>query len=178
MSLVIPPHCALIQTYLDCRTDLTQFLVRRTGSMSLAGDLVHDLYFKLCHLVKPVTITNRRAYLFSMAANLATDHARMENRRRKILEEEGAVIGSQYHELSPEHYVLVNAELCFVVEELAKLSERAQKVFYLSRYEDKYQAEIAAELGISITTVFKDLKLSMAVLNRARQNFAGEEWSI
>ena len=175
MSLVITQHSALIQTYLDCQTDLTQFLVHRTGSLSLAGDLVHDLYFKLCQLVNPVTITNSRAYLFSMAANLATDHLRMENRRRKILEEEGAVMDLQGHGLSPEHYVLVNAELRFVVEEMAKLSERAQKVLYLSRYEGKYQTEIAAELGVSITTVFKDLKLSMAVLNRARQYFSGEE---
>lgn len=173
MSLRISQQAALIQTYLDCQVDLTQFLVHRTGSQSLAGDLVHDLYLKLCHLVKPIIIINCRAYLFTMAANLATDHMRLENRRRKILEEEAAVISSQDDEQSPEHDALVNAELRFVLKELTKLSERAQKVLYLSRYEGKYQADIAAELGISITTVFKDLKLSTAVLSRAKQHFAG-----
>ena len=174
MNMTFKQHSALIQSYLECQQDLTQFLAHRTGSLSLASDLVHDLYLKLCQLRISVTIKNQRAYLFRMAANLAIDHARLESRRRQILEEGGPSLWISDHDLSPEHHALVNAELRLVMAELAKLSKRARKVLYLSRYEGKYQADIAAELGISITTVFKDLKLSMSAISRARQYFAGE----
>ncbi|ART79682.1 RNA polymerase sigma factor [Oceanisphaera avium] len=174
MGLTIHSHTALIQSYLDCQRELTHFLVRRTGSFSLTGDLVHDLYLKLCHLREPVIITNQRAYLFSMAANLATDHARVENRRRQILEEEGGLMWTQNCERGPEHEAFINAELHFVIAALATLSERTRKVLYLSCYEGKYQADIAAELGISISTVFNDLKRSTAAIAQAKKHFAGE----
>lgn len=175
MSAVFKHSAHLLHTYLDCKTDLFGFLSRRTGSACLAADLVHDLYFKLRQVKDVTSITNNRAYLFTMAANLATDHERVENRRRMILNEGGEAVWPTANDLGPECQALIDAELHFVIEEVAKLNKRPQEVFYLSRYQGKTQADIAAELGISITTVFKDLKVVMSRVAQARQRFAGNE---
>lgn len=170
-------NSALMQTYLDCKIDLLQFLHRRTGSSSLAADLVHDLYLKLSNLGEQTStsIDNSRGYLFSMAANLATDHARVENRRLEILQEAKGAVWLETDDLSPERHALAHAELAYLSDEVAKLDPRCRKVFYLNRYEGKSQAEIAAELGIGVTTVFKDLKAAMAALMQARRRFHAAE---
>ena len=77
----------LVQAYREHEWELLRFLARRLGSMHLASDIAHDLYVKLLGAADHPDIRDRRAYLFSMAANLATDHLRVEGRRREILAE-------------------------------------------------------------------------------------------
>lgn len=161
----------LMQTYMDCKLDLLRFLSNRTGSSSLAADLLHDLYLKLRQLGDSNTIGNSRSYLYSMAANLATDHLRIENRRQEILEEGKGVIWKDADNLSPESHTMAYVELDFLAQEIAKLEPRCRKVFYLSRYKGKSQSDIAAELGIGVSTVYKDLKLAMTILLEARRRF-------
>ncbi|MEM9102386.1 MAG: RNA polymerase sigma factor [Pseudomonadota bacterium] len=170
-------HSVLMQTYLDCKNDLLQFLSRRTGSQSLAADLVHDLYLKLSHMSENRSVDNNRGYLFSMAANLATDHERVENRRRQLLQQASGSVWLEADELSPERHMIADAELAFLADEVAKLEPRCRKVFYLNRYENQSQAEIAAQLGIGLTTVFKDLKVAMTALMKARRRFHASEAS-
>lgn len=166
---------ALMQSYLDCKTDLLQFLSRRTGSPSLAADLVHDLFLKLSQASEHKLVENSRGYLFSMAANLATDHARVENRRQEILQLGIGLVWQQADDLDPECYALAEAELTYLAEEVAKLAPRCRKVFFLNRYEGKSQVDIADELGVGVTTVFKDLKVAMAALIRARRRFHADQ---
>lgn len=161
----------LRQAYQEHESELLRYLARRLGSKHLASDIAHDVYLKLLGGVDHAEIRDRRAYLFSMAANLATDYLRTERRRGEILEESGNTVWRRSDELTPERHVLARAELRFLEKAAKALPERARQVFHLSRFEGKSQAEIAVFLGLAPTTVYKDLKLAMATLLRARRNF-------
>ena len=77
----------LLRAYHEYEWELLSFLGRRLGSRSLAADIAHDLYVKLLRSDEDPSVRDRRAYLFTMAANLATDHIRVEKRRGEILAE-------------------------------------------------------------------------------------------
>ena len=53
------------------------------------------------------------------------------------------------------------------------LPARCRRVFFLARFDGLSQPQIAAELGIGITTVYKDLKAALAALTEARRRFQG-----
>lgn len=161
----------LLKAYREHEWELLRYLARRLGSMHLASDIAHDLYLKLLGGADHPDIRDRKAYLFGMAANLATDHLRVERRRGEILDEAGDTAWSRSDALTPERHVLARDELRHLEEAVRALPERARQVFHLSRYEGKSQAEIAAILGMGATTVYKDLKLVMDTLLRARRAF-------
>ncbi|HAQ00988.1 MAG TPA: RNA polymerase sigma factor, partial [Rhodospirillum rubrum] len=73
-----------VETYYD---DLKAFIVRRTGSPSLAADVVQDTWVRAAsaEIAMP---DNVRAYLYRMAANLAIDHLRRDGARARGLCEE------------------------------------------------------------------------------------------
>lgn len=161
----------LLQAYREHEWELVRFLARRLGSTHLASDIAHDLYLKLLGETDHPDIRDRKAYLFGMAANLATDHLRVERRRGEILAESGAAAWRQTDELTPERHLMARAELHHLEKVVASLPERSRQVFHLNRYEGRSQAEIAAILGLGATTVYKDLKLVMDTLLKARRRF-------
>ncbi len=164
----------LLQAYLKHERELLRFLDKRLGSSNLAADIVHDLYLKLRRGADTSPVRDSRSYLFSMAANLATDHLRVESRRMQILAEAEGVAWRQVDELTPERRALGRAELDYMKAEIAGLDPRCRRIFYLSRYEGRSQAEIAEALGVGLTTVYKDLKKAMSVLIAARRRFNGQ----
>lgn len=166
---------ALLQAYREYEWELLRFLGRRLGSPSLASDIAHDLYLKLLGAGDPPQIRDHRAYLFSMAANLATDHQRVEKRRGEILAEVDGLIWRRNDDVTPERQLLARAELDHLEAAIATLPERCRRVFYLSRFEGRSQAEIADLLGVGVTTVYKDLKAAMALMLRERRRFRGQE---
>lgn len=164
---------SLLQTYRAHEWELLRFLTGRLGSASLAADIAHDLFLKLCGARDHPGIRDRKSYVFGMAANLATDHLRTERRRDEIRAEAERLVWRQADELTPERHVLARAELDHLEAAIADLPERCRRVFYLSRYEGKSQVEIADALGLGLTTVYKDLKLVMDRLVAARRGFDG-----
>lgn len=161
----------LMQVYREHERELLRFLARRLGSMPLATDIAHDVYVKLLGAAEHSAIHNRKAYLFRIAANLATDHLRAERRRHELLARDGGVLHRQTDELTPERYVLARAELQHLERVIAGLPERCRQVFDLHRCEGRSYAEIATILEMSSTTVYKDLNLALDRLVRARWVF-------
>lgn len=151
--------------------ELLRFLDKRLDSSGVAADIAHDVYLRLRQMDKPPAIQDRRAYLFTMAANLAADHQRVEKRRGELLSRGGPVIWDHRDEQSAERHALAQAELDHLAAEVQQLPHRCREVFRLYRYEGQSQAAIAARLGIGVTTVYKDLKQVMAALTAARRRF-------
>ena len=159
----------LLQAYLAHEWELRRYLSQRLGCPSLAADLTHDIYLKLRRSDDLPDVRDSRAYLFGMAANLATDHLRVEQRRREIRTEADGVVWHDRDERTPERHALNQAELDYIEAAAARLTPRCRQIFYLNRYEHKSQAEIAQELGLGLTTVYKELKTAMAALVAARR---------
>jgi RNA polymerase sigma factor (sigma-70 family) len=164
----------LLRAYHEHEWELLRFLGRRLGSRSLAADIAHDLYVKLLRADDEPPVHNRRAYLFTMAANLATDHVRVEKRRGEILAESDNAVWRQTEDLTPERHALARAELAHMEAAISALPDRCRRVFLLARFHDLSQPQIAAELGIGVTTVYKDLKTALNLLIEARRRFHGD----
>ena len=163
----------LLRTYREYERELLRFLGRRLGSPALASDIAQDLYVKLLDSKEQPAVRDRRAYLFSMAANLASDHQRVEKRRSEILAEIDGLVWRRTEERTPERHAMARAELDYLEAAVAELPARCRQVFHLSRYQGKSQAEIAEALGIGLTTVYKDLKAAIATMAAARRRFRG-----
>lgn len=161
----------LLRAFHEHEWELLRFLGRRLGSPTLAADIAHDIYEKLLRAGEHPAVSDARAYLFGMAANLATDHLRVEKRRSEILAEADGLVWRDADDLSPERHALARAELTYLEREIAGLPVRCRQVFHLSRFEGKTQPEIADALGLGLTTVYKDLKTAIDVLVRARRRF-------
>ena len=168
-------NSVLVDAFLAHEKELLNFLSKRLGSRSLAADLTQDLYVKICKMNELGQVRDGRAYLFGMAANLATDYLRVERRRAQIRSEADGTVWARHEELTPERQVMDRAELHFMEQEIAKLSPRCRRVFYLSRFEGWSQADIAQELGVGVTTVYKELKKAMSAMRDARRRFRGDQ---
>jgi len=161
----------LLRTFRDCEWELLRFLGKRLGSTALASDIAQDLYIKLLRSTDHPPVRDGRAYLFTMAANLATDHLPVERRRSEILSEADDLVWRRIDEIDPERRALARDELAFLETAIADLPDRCRRVFYMNRYEGRSQAEIAEQLGIGLTTVYKDLKLALKTMTDARRRY-------
>lgn len=148
----------LIETYKENERDLVKFLVPRLKSVFAAQDIAQELYIKICSLDDSVAVRNGRAYLFRMAANLAIDHLRRESRRAELLNEIQTFMTEGSHVATPEQALISRQELARLEQALAELPAISRKIFYLSRFEQKTQREIAAIVGLSPTAVFNHIR--------------------
>lgn len=145
-----------------------RFLARRLKCAFTARDLVQELYLRLLKIENPAAIQNRRAYLFRVAANLATDHQRVEERRTELLRESRDLLTDPAHTVTPERIALARTELERLRRVVEALPPLSRKIFYLNRFEGMPQREIAQQLNVSVTTVEKHIRKVLEHLARAR----------
>ncbi|MEM8595395.1 MAG: RNA polymerase sigma factor [Pseudomonadota bacterium] len=170
-----PARAALtIQAFFAHQEAIRRVLRRRLGSAEAAADAMQELYLKLCFSTPGPEIENPRAFVLRAANNLAIDQGRGQSRRARLHDAAASEIET-IEQRTPERAALARAELAYLADAVATLPPRARRVFWLKRFEGRSHAEIAAALGIGLTTVFKDLKLTMSTLLAARRRFRGEE---
>ncbi|MCU1395990.1 MAG: putative polymerase subfamily sigma factor [Ilumatobacteraceae bacterium] len=102
-----------------------------------------------------VHVDNRRAYLYRAILHEASK-LRRSARRRRAREERAATPGS-VEQVAGDVDVLVA---------LRGLSERQRAVVFLTYWADLDVAAVAAELGVSVRTVERELTASRAMLAR------------
>ncbi len=158
----------LHRSFRDHQRDLLRFLMRRLRCAFTARDLAHDLYLKLDDVDGATGIGNGRAYLFRMAANLASDHLRGEARRGEILREAQDLLDGGADWRTPERDVIARDELQRLHREVAALPDLSRRIFQLNRFEGRTHREIAARLGVSVTTVENHIRKVMDRLAAAR----------
>jgi RNA polymerase sigma factor (sigma-70 family) len=163
----------LLQAYRDHEPALVRFLTRRLKCRFTAADVAHEVYLRLLADGAEAGVRNGKAYLFRMAANLATDHQRIESRRAEILAQVNELLWGGPDSITPERHALARAELAHLAAAVRTLPERTRRVFALSRFEGKSQREIAAVLGVSSTTVEKHLGRALDRLHDAHRAFEG-----
>ncbi len=163
-----------VEAYYD---DLRRFLRRRTGSPSMADDVVQETWLR-AHASDAALPDNPRAYLYRMAGNMAVDHV-----RRARVRQGGAEAASQ-EDLAPDQVpgpgadpleaVISQKELAALEAAVRELPARCREVFLLYRGQGLTMREIARRLSISDKTVEKHIARAM-VHCRARLREAGRE---
>lgn len=131
-------------------------------SEAVAEDVFFTLWEKR-HEALPVS--SLKAYLLKAVRNHSIDYLRTQ-KNEQFLDLESVTSRCFVREEDIfERYVMEELET-MISEKIALLPEECQKVFYLSRYENKSYAEIAEELNISINTVKYHIKNALSTLRR------------
>lgn len=159
---------ALIETFMTHRAALARFLALRCGSDS-AEDLVQELWIKIQQVDVPIELP--QAYLYRAAHRLVLDTRRGASRARDREHAwsmaSGQIDGAET--AVAERSLLAREQLRRVEGALAGVGARATRIFTRYRIDGIEQRRIADELGVSLSTVEKDLRRSYAALSRLRE---------
>jgi RNA polymerase sigma-70 factor, ECF subfamily len=137
---------------------LVRYLHARLGDVDQAEDIAQEAFVRLLDF-RP---DHPAAWLFTVAANLASDETRVaEGRRRHLalirVEEAG-------DEVDPSEVLVRSEEIAHVRRALAALSERDRTLLLLHHEGCRYR-EIAQHLGVAPSSVG-------SLLTRAQRRFA------
>lgn len=151
------------------RQELARFLSRRVSCQETANDLLQDLFLRLVNVKSTEPIHNPRAFLYRVAANLATDHLRRQQADPFGWADQEAMAVATVS-ASPEQHFLNMQELDLCEQTLRQLSPLCLKIFMMSRFDGLTHQQIADELGISASwvekNIIKALKQCKHALNR------------
>ena len=127
---------------------LVRFLRGRLPRDMDAREAAQEAYVRLLQLDEPAQPSFLRAYLFKVAANVATDLL-----RRRVMRQHGdmAEVGSrdQTAPATQERALQAREQLDLVEKALQELPPRCREAFRLSREDGCSSAEIASSLGVS-----------------------------
>jgi RNA polymerase sigma-70 factor (ECF subfamily) len=139
----------------------------------VAKDIVQDVFLKLwadkgLHVSKSLD-----GLLFTMTRNKCLQH--LEKQKIRINYQQSSGLRLKEDEIlfySSEASSLIEQELQEQLQKaIESLPEKCREVFLLSRYHEKMNKEIAAELGISIKTVEKHMSGAMKLLRIALKDY-------
>ena len=157
----IPLHddiIALIATeILPHESDVRGWLRKARYSGVDADDLIQEAYCRIFSAAKSTTITDGRAYFFTVTRNLAYEALR---RSQVVAMERANILEAQdcsADDPSPEQVVIARQTLGTVQAVIRDLPERCRDVFVLRRLKGLPQREIAERLGISENVVEKEV---------------------
>lgn len=148
------------------RPALLRLVQRILGNDGGAEDVIQSVWFKARGVDSGQPISNPRAYLYRLAANLATDHGRERTRRTHLLADH--YLWGPDEVLSTEEQVMAQDELQRVLEAAEHLPEPTRTIFRLNRLQGMTQADIARRQGVSVTTVENHVRSALQRLAWAR----------
>ncbi|WP_173050299.1 RNA polymerase sigma factor [Nitrospira sp. KM1] len=155
----------LEELFLSQRHTLVMTIARMVGCPHTAEDLAHEAYVRVSSAVSTRPILNLQTFLFQTARNLAIDHLRRERTRRRFMTNE--VDSEAWMEVastqpSPETQTMDGQRLAMFDAALSKLPQRARHILLLNKIHGMGYPEIAAQLGVSESTVYNDIRMALA----------------
>lgn len=136
---------------------LLRLLVVRLGSRDDAEDVLQDMWLRIDQL-SDQPVAQPAAFLYRVAANLATDR-RIASGRRVVRDTAWLDYQSGADEVpDAERALIARSELQLVESVIADMPERMATALRLFRIEGQQQRAIAEQLGISVSGVEKLLQ--------------------
>jgi len=162
--------------FLANRAALLRF-VRARGAGDDAEDVMQEMWMKLeAKDLGPVA--DPLPYLYRMANNLMLDRyrsaTRRERREQDWAEGAGGVMADPSEDLSVDERMILTERLREAERVLRELGPRVELVFRRFRIEGVGQRQIAEDLGVSLTTVEKDLQKAYRAMLALRQRLDTE----
>lgn len=140
---------------------LHAWLCRKLSCSHRAADLAQDTFVRLLAREEPLAIIREpRAFLTTVAQRVLANHWRHEQIERAYLD--ALAQAPQALVPSPEERAILLETLVEIDRRLEGLPALAKRAFLHSQLDGMGHAEIAVELGISITTVKRHLVRSAA----------------
>ena len=160
----------------ESREQLLRYL-RAHGAGDAAEDVLQELWLKVA-ASQSGPIASPKSYLFRAATNLMIDRRRSESQSQRRDHEWSGLADrmpdSIANDPGPDRQIDGRRKLEVVESELARLPPRAVSIFRAHRIDGRTQREIAAEWGLSSSTIESDLRMVYALLDDIRRKFDGE----
>ncbi|MEQ9859785.1 sigma-70 family RNA polymerase sigma factor [Pectobacterium cacticida] len=151
---------------------LERYLNHKLRDTQIAADLVQESFLRLAQrLEQQNDVEDKKAYLYKTANNLLLDYVRHQQRWRQALpfdDIEAAQEGLPETTPHLDQTAIAQQELERLANILATLPERTQLIFQLHRFEHMTQAQIAQQLGVSLSTVEKHLAMTLQAMMTIR----------
>jgi len=162
--------------FLENRAALLRFL-RARGAGEDAEDMLQDMWMKL--QIKDLgPISDPLPYLYRMANNLMLDRYRSATRRERREQDwaggADGVMADPTDSVPVDERMVMEERLEQAREVLRSLGPRVELVFRRFRIEGVGQKLIAEELGVSLTTVEKDLQKAYRAMLALKQRLDTE----
>ncbi len=146
--------------FLANRATLIRF-VGSLGAGDAAEDVVHELWVRL-QSAPSGPIASPMSYLYRMANNLMLDRHRAlrqaERRDRDWTEATGSATPGLSEEPAADRVLIARQQAELAEEALQAVGTRAAAIFRRHRVEGVEQRVVAAEFGVSLSTVEGDLR--------------------
>ena len=162
--------------FLENRDRLLRFLGAH-GAGEAAEDLLQELWLRVSG-APAGPVGQPLAYLYRAANNLMVDRHRAarttERRDREWSEVTGATVVGVSDAPAGDRTLIAREQLRRAQAALADLGPRAETVFRRHRIDGVPQRDIAAELGVSLSTVEADLRRAYRVMIDLKGQFDAE----
>ncbi len=148
---------ALAREAAPLRRLLTRFFQRRVRETADVEDLVQEVFARIVARDNTRPVENLGGYVFQTAASVLADRGRRRWSRHADAHEE---FDPEHHggeALDPERVLSGKESLRAATAALLSLPERTRTIFVLHRLEGYKHREIAAQLGISVSAVEKQI---------------------
>ncbi|MFA8327054.1 sigma-70 family RNA polymerase sigma factor [Burkholderia ubonensis] len=147
----LPLYREIDALYVEHHAWLRGWLSRKLGCAHRAADLAHDTFMRLLARDEPIGADEPLAFLTTVAQRVLYNHWRREQLERAYLD--ALAQRPETHAPSPEARAVVLETLLEIDRLLDGLPLAAKRAFLLSQLDGLTQAEIAAELDVSLSTV-------------------------
>ncbi len=158
--------------FLSNRDRLLGFL-RAHGAGDAAEDLLQELWLKIA-AAPSGPVAQPLSYLYRAANNLMLDRYRSQQQATKRdhdWTEAATTLPGQSDEPSGERRLIAREQLRLAQQALEALGERPAAIFRRHRIDGIGQREIAAEFGVSLSTVESDLRRAYKAVIELRRQF-------
>lgn len=169
-------HQGLQFVFEEHREQLLRYL-RAHGAGEAAEDLLQELWLKV-NSSPSGPIASPKSYLYRAATNLMIDRRRSEAQAQRRDHEWSGLADrlpdSIANDPGPEREIDGRTKLAMIEGELSKLPSRAVSIFRAHRIDGLTQREIAADMGLSSSTIESDLRMVYRLLDDIRSKLDGE----
>ncbi len=157
----------MLTTYLEKRTMILRYFMARTRDATIAEDILQELYLKIAALPEGYDVENETAFLFRTAQNIWLNMIRGKTR---ALSREGQWLDTSTHSVgmetvadtpSAETVVGDRQQVALMQAAVKELPDKTQRIFRLHKFDGLNQAEVAAKIGMSKSSVEKHLSSAL-----------------
>jgi RNA polymerase sigma factor (sigma-70 family) len=146
---------------------LQAFLFRRVRKHPDAAELAQEVYVRMLRVPDMESVRNPEAYLYTVASNLAKEHARHQRRDGDVVDVDDPLVQEQLAEL-PSYAGQLDAQerIKRLREVLHQLSPKCQAAVVLQYWHGLSYDEIGQRLGVSTNMVKKYLSQALVHCRR------------
>jgi RNA polymerase sigma-70 factor (ECF subfamily) len=136
------------------------FLYFKTSNAELSEDVAQDAFVKLWETRHRIDKSSIKAYLYTIANNLAINQLKREQLKFKFLN----LQVERKENVTPEYLMEMQEFDQKLQDTLAKIPDGAREVFLMNRIEGMKYHEIAERLGLSMKAIEKRMSKALAII--------------